>query len=235
MVGSHIEHLFAKFAITLLAEQDLSKRIAAMGVETRREEDKLGLKVSQSRGQGFLKVVEEIAVGTAGGDGNIQRQTLSRAESAFTGGTGAGIMRILVDAKKEHRFVGLKGVLGTIAVVDVPIDDRHALNPAFGAQIMRGDRHIIKKTKAHYLVEFGVVARRPNTAEGVVGAPGEDGVDGCNWGSRCQQRGPVGAWRTRSIRGNLNWPVYLVECRDLVEMGLGMDSEQGFPMGFARL
>ena len=62
-------------------------------------------------------------------------------------------------------------VLGAVAVVDVEIDDRDALDAMGRLGVAGGDRGVVEEAEAHRRRRFGVVAGRPRGDEGVVDAP----------------------------------------------------------------
>ena len=108
-----------------------------------------------------------------GRDWDIQGLAVACSYPALIGRTSARIEGGLVDAAKKYRAVFFKDVLRAIAVMDVPVDDRHFVAAAFGPQVVRGHRRIIEEAKAHNLLDFGVMARRPHAAKGMVGVAGE--------------------------------------------------------------
>ena len=69
-------------------------------------------------------------------------------------------------------------VLGAVAVMRVPVDDRHALDAVRGLRVQRGERGVAEDAAAHAPVGQRVVARRPDEGVRVVDAPLDDRVDG---------------------------------------------------------
>ena len=63
----------------------------------------------------------------------------------------------------EDGGVGPEDVLGPVAVVGVVVDDRHPFAP--GAQVGRGDGHVVQEAEAHRSVGERVVAGGPDRAE----------------------------------------------------------------------
>ena len=64
----------------------------------------------------------------------------------------------------EHPGVVVEDVLRAIAVMDVPVDDRHAL--ALLGQMRRSDGDIVEQTEAHRPVGHGMVPGRATGREG---------------------------------------------------------------------
>ena len=114
-------------------------------------------------------MLQKIVVGAPSFDWDIERIALSFGQSPFACRAGSRIIGKLVNAKKKHRIIGFECVLGAIAVVHIPVDNRDSIDSTFGAQIVCSNRNIVEKAKAHDLVEFGMVPGGSDTTERVVG------------------------------------------------------------------
>ncbi len=76
--------------------------------------------------------------------------------------------------------------------MNVEIDDRDALRAVHGLRMESGDGCVIEQTETHRLGDFGVMTRRTNAAEGVVGEPLHHLVNGVDRGAgRSQRRLPA--------------------------------------------
>jgi hypothetical protein len=97
--------------------------------------------------------------------------------------------------------VVVEGRFRAVAVVDVPVDDGHALEPAGLPRMVRRDRGVAEQAEAHAHVADGVVAGRAHEGEGVADRPVEDGVDGRDDAARREERHLVGpaAERRRAV------------------------------------
>jgi len=62
-------------------------------------------------------------------------------------------------------------VLGSVAVMDIEIDDPHPLDAVPVLQITGGNGHVVEVTESHGFVGFGMMARRPDRTKGVVQIP----------------------------------------------------------------
>ena len=93
---------------------------------------------------------------------------------------------------REHRRVVEEDLLGPVAVVHVPVDDRHARDPALALRPAGGDRDVVDEAEAHRRVALGVVAGRAQEHEGVVELAVEHRLD------RAQQ--PAGGEQHRGVR-----------------------------------
>ncbi len=67
--------------------------------------------------------------------------------------------------------------LRPVAVVDVPVDDEHAIEMMVAASVMGRDGHVAEETEAHGAIAERVVARRTNGREAAPGASVEGHVD----------------------------------------------------------
>ena len=89
------------------------------------------------------------------------------------------------------RLQAFDNFFGPITVVDVEIDDRHALDASVREQREpRADRDVVEKTEALRVgaergaMPAGVVARRAHCGKGVAVAAAEDETDGGDDGTR---------------------------------------------------
>ena len=73
--------------------------------------------------------------------------------------------------------IGPEDVLGAVAVVHVEIDHRHAFGTMGGACVVGGDRGLVEEAEAHGAAAFGMMARRAQGAEDIVGLAREHGID----------------------------------------------------------
>src|SRR5262249_35156328 len=72
--------------------------------------------------------------------------------SRFAGRSGTRIKRIAMNRKEHYARVGIENVLGTVAVVHVPIDDEDSIEFVPSDGVLRCNRDVIEQTKAHGLV-----------------------------------------------------------------------------------
>ena len=78
-----------------------------------------------------------------------------------------GVKRVLVEAHHQDAVIPRHDVFSAIAVVNVKIDDGHALKAVPLQRVFGGDSHVVEKAESHCLVAAGVVPRRAHRAEGV--------------------------------------------------------------------
>ena len=65
--------------------------------------------------------------------------------SSFIGGPGAGIEGHFMDRTIKHRRIGPEDVLGAVAVMHVPVEDRHPRGTVLPLCMASRDRGVVKK------------------------------------------------------------------------------------------
>ncbi len=100
---------------------------------------------------------------------------------------------LLVQRDRQHRRIGPEAVLGAVAVVDIPVDDRHPVESAYAPQVRGGQRRIGEHAVAAAAGRPGVVARRAYQCVRVVDGAVDDRVDGLDAAASGQRRDLVGA------------------------------------------
>ncbi len=147
-----------------------------MGVEPGRDQDELGLEGPGQGGQELLEGPQVGAVAVAVHQGEVQGAALARAAAHGLPGPGAGVEGRLVQGGVEDPVVAAEGVLGAIAVVDVPVHDQHPLEPLDLHQVLGGDGHVVEQAEAHGPLGRGVVAGGAQQGHAVVDPAGQGRV-----------------------------------------------------------
>ena len=125
-----------------------------------------GLELRHGRLHGVLERVEVLLVARAGGHRDVQgRVPLLRRPAA------SGIERPLVERAEEDAVVVPEDRLRAVAVVDVEVDDRDALEAELALRRARRDRDVVEQAEAHRPVGQRVVARAAGRARSRRGAP----------------------------------------------------------------
>ena len=70
-----------------------------------------------------------------------------------------------MEGHEEDRVVTGDDVLGAVAVMHVPVDDRDAMQPELRLCPACGDRHVVEQAEPHRPFALGVVPRRPGECE----------------------------------------------------------------------
>src|SRR5205823_683595 len=105
-------------------------------------------------------------------------QTCTRAGLAGGACTRVETHPEAVDAEEKHLRIGVKNVLRAVAVVNVPIDDKYARQAEARAGPLSGQGDVVEKAETHAMGRRGMMAGRPDQAQGVRVLPMQHGVDG---------------------------------------------------------
>ena len=127
------------------------------GAETRTSS---GAKAVASGADDVLDERAPQRVARAAGHRQVHGVALARARALVGHRARPGIQRPLVDRDEQHLRVGVEDVVGPVAVVDVPVEDQHALEPVAVDRVPRGDRHVVEQAEPHRPRDLGVVAGR---------------------------------------------------------------------------
>src|SRR5215831_3401030 len=95
----------------------------------------------------------------------------------FGGPAGTGVVRKLVGAEKEDGRIVLETVLCGVAVMHIPVDDRHALQTVLFLNIASCNRYVIKKAEPHRPVCLGMVTGRPYRTKHMIDLLVQNGID----------------------------------------------------------
>ncbi|MFO0570233.1 MAG: hypothetical protein U0263_31615 [Polyangiaceae bacterium] len=147
-----------------------------MGVEARADERQIRVELLQDGAEDAVEGREVDALVRAMGQGHVHVEARAFAGSDLVGSPRSRIERILVEGDVEDAGIGEEDLLRSVAVVDVPIDDDHALGPV-GAGMGRGHGGVVHQAEAHGAVRPGVVARRANERQAIAGLAAEEAVD----------------------------------------------------------
>src|SRR5262245_14167035 len=90
---------------------------------------------------------------------------------------GSRIERHLMRRAIHDARIAPENVLRSIAVMHVPIDDRHTLSAVNGLGMARADRRLIEEAKSHRGRAFCMVSRRAHGDEGIVDLATHDLID----------------------------------------------------------
>jgi hypothetical protein len=130
-----------------------------MRVEPGRHKDHLRLESLDGRHPVFRYRRPEFCTSRAGIKGNIDpvRRVFEHWRKR--------IKRVLERRAKQDSFILAKDLLGAIPLVDIEVDNGHALEVVL-MQCMSGtDSNIVVEAKPHRPLTFGVVAGRSNTTK----------------------------------------------------------------------
>jgi len=147
------------------------------GVEPGADQYELGRERVEPRHNLFRERPAILHIAAAGSHRDIQREPGAAPAPGFALIPRTGVLRRrLMQADEEHVVAVLEDGLRAVAVVDIPIHDRHAGKAVPPDQVLRRHRHVIEKAVAHRPVASGVMPRRPDRAERPFDGPTHDRV-----------------------------------------------------------
>lgn len=97
-----------------------------------------------------------------------------------------------VGAKEEDRGVCVEGVLGAVAVVDIPVYNENVFEIVFLLSVAGSDGNVVEEAEAHGGGWGGVVAWWAHADEGVVPIAAHNAVEGLRACACGEQSGEVG-------------------------------------------
>jgi hypothetical protein len=108
-------------------QSERADRIKPVRVETRRDENQLRPNLVSKGSQCSLELLKIFSPRYAEGDRHIQRRSQAGTSANLVGSSGARIKRIAVDREEAHTSVFPENLLRAVSVMNVPIDDEHAI------------------------------------------------------------------------------------------------------------
>ncbi len=169
-------------------EFERPQRIELVGVESRRNQHKLGGKVRDRWEDRIVKRRPPDPVAARRKNRDVDCEPLPRTATAFVRKTGPRIeyARVAVQADVQHSRVLIETVLRSIAVMNVPIQYEHSFELVVREEAMRRDRHVIQQTESHGMISLRVVTRWANCTKRVIDFAAHDGIDGLDDSPGCK-------------------------------------------------
>ena len=117
-------------------------------------------------------------------DGSIKGVTQPPALPGLILGpcTGVKTIAITMDAVEHNFGIFVEDVLSAVAVMDIPVDDEHALKLVSYPGMLSGERDVVEETEAHTLDLGCMVSGRPHQAKRRLVRAFQHGVD-CRYAS----------------------------------------------------
>ena len=155
-----------------------------MRVKSGRNDDQVGAGFLQCRKDAGLERFAKMVAAVIGRQRGIEDIALA----GFAQCACARIKRHLVRRAVDHAVVIIEDVLRAIAVVHVPVNDRHPLGAIGLLRVPCRDGRLVEQAEAHGGVFLGMVAGRPGCDKGVVGFLFEHRIDGSDGAADRNQR-----------------------------------------------
>ena len=99
---------------------------------------------------------------------------------------------MLVDGIVKYGRILLEYVLGSVAMMDIEVDNADPLDAPLLLKIAGGDGHIVEVAKPHGFADLGMVPRRPDRTEAVVQFLQHYPAGDIQNAAHCQQGGLIG-------------------------------------------
>jgi hypothetical protein len=189
-------------------EQEPAKWVSGQTVEAGRNEDEVGIEPVEGLVQRFLEAGAVLLGRSPRRERNVERGSDPGACARFLGGSGARVVWPLMGRQEEDGRVGVEGVLGAIAMVDVPVDYEHPFRVPHGLKPTGCHSHVVEETEAHRRVGRRVMSWRACRDERVREFACGHRAGGCDRGPgtaqrrlpRCRRHLRVGVDRSRGAR-----------------------------------
>ena len=139
-----------------------------MAVETAGHDDHVRSKSDRGGYDEPLDDPNIFHISAARGHWDIQRRPEAAAFTFFVEIAGSGIERELMGRDVEHVRIVFEDVLGSVAMMNVPVEDEDTRRGAVGLQCTHSDCHVIEEAETHGARSFRVMSRRPHCGEAAV-------------------------------------------------------------------
>ena len=180
-IGNTLYHLGDPDVI-VLDQIQVGEVILPMGVEPGGDEDHLRLKGLQFGQPAFGNGAAEFGAAAAGGQRHFDQMAGDGLRVAIR------VERMLEGGADHHPAIVEKDVLCTVAVVDVEIDDGHALKAVLFDGVGGADGNVVEQAESHGTAIFGMMPRRAHVAEGIAHLAFDHQIGG----EHVRARGPQG-------------------------------------------
>src|SRR5438309_11778136 len=126
----------------------LRQRVRPVGIESDRHQHDIWLEAAQGRREYLLGYRAVRLVAAPAGQWNVNGRTGPVILSNVLDASSARVKRVLMRRVIEYVRATEEDVLGAIAVVDVDVQHRHTLCPAFVNCPISSDCHVIEETES---------------------------------------------------------------------------------------
>src|SRR4051812_25985665 len=118
--------------------------------------------------------------------------------------------------EKKHRSILVKNILGSVAMMHIPIRNEHFSDFMFCLRVTRSDCNVIEKAKPHAFDRGGMMPRGTHNAESVLHFALDHRIHGAHYPSRCQKRHFEALFRNICVaRGEISQPLFYIAFSDL--------------------
>src|SRR5262245_14808225 len=156
-----------QFRVVLSLQTQSADRVETVSIEAGAEEHEFGLGRLGRGFDGSRGLVPVFAARGAVADRNVEGRAQAWAVTGLVGGAGAWIesLAVAVNAQEENTRVVVEDVLRAVAVVDVPVDDEHPLNPVYFLGVAGSQGDVVEEAEAHRVRRRGMMPGWADEAE----------------------------------------------------------------------
>src|SRR3972149_1328499 len=119
---------------------------------------------------------------------NIDLRPLRVADAALFFPTCSRVVILLVQRNVYHRWIVVEDFLCSVAVMDIPIYDQHALEAVMPCEMACRDGNVVEQTKAHRVIRSCMMTGWSHCCKCILKSSLHDSTDGLDCRSRCKHR-----------------------------------------------
>lgn len=161
----NLHHLAGERLVILGFQSQGSDRVEPVGIKAGTEQDQLGLDPCSKILQLVLEPGEVILPARSHRHREISRGPKSGTLTCFLLFTTPRVKRPAVNGEETDLFVSPEDILGAVTVVDIPVNDQHAVQAVTVDGDLGSQGDVIEQAESHATVGQGMVAGRTHQAE----------------------------------------------------------------------
>ena len=165
-----------------------AEQVALLRVKTRADENEVRAKPGGGGHEAIPQGSEELLIGGADRQRDVHRGSLSVASAGIPGCARAGVGAVMMGAEVKNAPVVVKNILRPVAVMVVPVHDQDAVQTVMPLEVTRRHGDVIEDAESHRAAGGGMMAGRPDGAEGIRHLTLHDPVRGSQDTARGQPR-----------------------------------------------
>src|SRR5258707_15156940 len=108
---------------------------------------------------------------------NVESRSFALIQTSFVGCSRSRIVGILMRREIIDRWVPIEDFLSTVAVMNIPIDDQHAVRAVVNLGIPSRYRDVVEQTKTHRAIRCRVMTGRSDERDRIASLAVEHLID----------------------------------------------------------
>ena len=214
-------------------ELHAGQRVPGVGVEACGHEEKVRARLVEHRQDDALEGLGVEGAVACRGERQVQRRARGVSAADLRDPSAVGVQRGLMERDEEHRRIAPEDVLGSVAVVHVPVDDGDA-SRSHRAGLRRRHRDVVEQAEAHRAGTHGVVPRRSREQHADVRRAVHERRRELHRAARREHRRRVAARTEIGVGVELSARTASVEVGEVVEVRGVVHAQQRLPRGRRR-